>query len=82
MVQCGYGENDGEFNEPLVQNMYNKALKLSIVEPGDTLSGFLFFDTNASNEKSRIVIAAAISEQYGYFYCRGVNTVVPDCGNR
>lgn len=43
--------NDGEFNEPLVQNMYNKALKLSIVEPGDTLSGFLFFDTNASNEK-------------------------------
>ena len=43
--------NDGEFNEPLVQNMYNKTLKLSIVEPGDTLSGFLFFDNNASNEK-------------------------------
>ncbi len=43
--------NDGEFNEPLVQNMYNKTLKLSIVEPGDTLSGFLFFDNNASNDK-------------------------------
>lgn len=43
--------NDGEFNEPLVQNMYNKTLKLSIVEPGDTLSGFLFFDNTASNEK-------------------------------
>ena len=42
---------DGDINEPLVQNMYNKSLKFSIVESGDTLSGFLFFDKRASKGK-------------------------------
>ena len=42
---------DGDINEPLVQNMYNKSLKFSIVESGDTLSGFLFFDKKASKGK-------------------------------
>ena len=42
---------DSELNEPLVQNMYNKSLKFSIVESGDTLSGFLFFDKRASKGK-------------------------------
>jgi len=42
---------DGDINEPLVQNMYNKSLKFSIVESGDTLSGFLFFDKTASKGK-------------------------------
>ena len=42
---------DGDINEQLVQNMYNKSLKFSIVESGDTLSGFLFFDKKASKGK-------------------------------
>ena len=38
---------DSEINEPLVQNMYNKSLKLSIEESGDTVSGFLYFAKKA-----------------------------------
>ncbi|MEC8408707.1 MAG: hypothetical protein VXZ31_02630 [Pseudomonadota bacterium] len=42
---------DSEINEPLVQNMYNKSLKFSIVESGDTVSGFLFFAKKAGKGK-------------------------------
>ena len=42
---------DSEINEPLVQNMYNKSLKFSIVESGDTVSGFLFFEKKAGKGK-------------------------------
>ena len=42
---------DSDFNEPLVQNMYNKSLKFSIVESGDTVSGFLFFAKKAGKGK-------------------------------
>ena len=42
---------DSEINEPLVQNMYNKSLKFSIVESGDTVSGFLFFAKKAGKDK-------------------------------
>lgn len=42
---------DSDFNEPLVQNMYNKSLKFSIVESGDTVSGFLFFEKKAGKGK-------------------------------
>ena len=42
---------DGNINEPLVQNMYNKSLKFSIVESGDTVSGFLFFEKKAGKGK-------------------------------
>jgi len=42
---------DGDINEPLVQNMYNKSLKFSIVESGDTVSGFLFFEKKAGKGK-------------------------------
>ena len=42
---------DSEINEPLVQNMYNKSLKFSIVESGDTVSGFLFFAKKAGKAK-------------------------------
>ena len=42
---------DSEINEPLVQNMYNKSLKFSIVESGDTISGFLFFAKKAGKGK-------------------------------
>ena len=42
---------DSDFNEPLVQNMYNKSLKFSIVESGDIVSGFLFFEKKAGKGK-------------------------------
>ena len=42
---------DSDFNEPLVQNMYNKSLKFSIVDSGDTVSGFLFFEKKAGKGK-------------------------------
>ena len=42
---------DSEINEPLVQNMYNKSLKFSIVESGDTVSGFLFFAKKSGKGK-------------------------------
>ena len=44
-------QHDSEINEPLVQNMYNKSLKFSIVESGDTVSGFLFFAKKAGKGK-------------------------------
>ncbi|MBT4161479.1 MAG: hypothetical protein HOC70_14720 [Gammaproteobacteria bacterium] len=48
-------ELDGNINEPLVTNLYNKSLKYTFVEAGDTAAGFVFFETRKAKGKNKTI---------------------------